>query len=146
VEKMKKILAIGIVALLVCGIGLAGTALAMTQKDTPRSTKVGDLNYIDSLTPTANAYDKTVNPGWVTIDVDWNYGDTWDWDAGYIYFELSGPCSDDDEVYDRKGPNDSTSGTLQCSFYATSGEEYNFLIKTHGKGKSAQDTGTITCS
>lgn len=143
-EKMKKILAIGIVAMLVLGVGLVGATIATAY--TPLSTKVGDLNYIDTLEPTANAYSKTVNPGLVTIDVDWNYGDTWDWDSGWIYFELSGPCSDSAQVYDENGPNNSDSGTLQCSFYAESGNTYSFTVKTWGKGKSAQDTGTITCS
>ena len=151
---MKRMLAIGIIAVLMCGVGLAGTAIASMQKNTDEESRGqvvngGYLIYVDGQNPTAHAENRDVyvdaDGEYVTIEIDWSYNDEWDWDTGTITFALDGPGNADDSesIVDRKGPDNSGNGELKGSFWATPNHNYGFTIRVDGKGKSAQDSGTM---
>ena len=159
---MKKILAIGIVAMLVLGVGL-GVVSGLTRDNEveppqPRGIGIdgGDLSVIECIQghdAVCDANGETGHQGSVgqtyDIKVDYYYDDricVWGND---ITFRLTGPVGPPAEriIHDSPPGDDGTKGKIQVSFTPTSPGTYYWTIYCAESGVcSSTSQGSITIS
>jgi len=162
---MKKILAIGIVAMLVLGVGLGVVSGLTRDKEVeppqPRGIGIdgGDLSVIECIQgqdAVCDANGETGHQGSVgqtyDIKVDYTYVDrscVWGND---ITFRLVGPSGsnppeDSEEIHDGWLSNDGETGKIQVSFTPTSPGTYRWTIYSEESGVcSCSSEGSITIS